>query len=402
MSFIIKTSLKNIRRKPRRFVLLGMILLVMSVTLFGGAFVTVSLQNGLSAYQQRLGADIIVTPSSAQGHGTVDGILLQGISGNYYMSPSELEKLRSIEGIEAMSAQFYLTSAKASCCGSRVQIIGFDPETDFSILPWIKESIRTEIRNGDILIGADVSYPADGTILFYGKQYHVAGQLEKTGTGLDHAVYTNRSTIAEMAQNAAAGVMQTTLKNVNIGNAASAVLIKVKDGYDIQSVADDINIHVTKINAVPSQNMVSSISEGLKGTSAVIGALIFGIWLLMVVVMGAVFAMLSNERKKEFAVLRVMGASRGMLFGIMCCESVVISTVGAVIGAGISAVLSVPVSEMLKESLSLPMVHPSGGSLALLCVGAVLLPMLSGLVTSQISAFLVTKNETGLLLREDV
>ena len=117
MSFIIKTSLKNIRRKPRRFVLLGMILLVMSVTLFGGAFVTVSLQNGLSAYQQRLGADIIVTPSSAQGHGTVDGILLQGISGNYYMSPSELEKLRSIEGIEAMSAQFYLTSAKASCCG---------------------------------------------------------------------------------------------------------------------------------------------------------------------------------------------------------------------------------------------------------------------------------------------
>ena len=78
-----------------------------------------------------------------------------------------------------------------------------------------------------------------------------------------------------------------------------------------------------------------------------------------------------------------------------------ISTVGAVIGAGISAVLSVPVSEMLKESLSLPMVHPSGGSLALLCVGAVLLPMLSGLVTSLISAFLVTKNETGLLLRED-
>ena len=58
-------------------------------------------------------------------------------------------------------------------------------------------------------------------------------------------------------------------------------------------------------------------------------------------------------------------------------------------------------SEMLKESLSLPMVHPSGGSLALLCVGAVLLPMLSGLVTSLISAFLVTKNETGLLLRED-
>ena len=65
-----------------------------------GGYLIISLQNGLEGYRARLGADIVVVPSSSQRHGTVDNVLLQGITGNYYIPQDSLKKLESIKGIE--------------------------------------------------------------------------------------------------------------------------------------------------------------------------------------------------------------------------------------------------------------------------------------------------------------
>lgn len=401
MSFAINTALKNIRRKPFRALSLLVIVLFLSLTLFCGVFLIVSLQNGLSGYQARLGADILVTPASAQGHGTVDDIYLQGITGNYYIPINSLKKLEAVEGIERMSEQFYLTSAKASCCSARVQIIGFDPETDFSIQPWIGESFEGSLHDGDLVIGAEIALPTDGQIRFYGENYHVAAQLAKTGTGLDNAVFTSRSTIRRMAETASNTLERESLKGVDIQNAASAVLIKVKDGYLIDEVADEINLHVPKVKAMASRSMVTSVAQGFEGASGVIGLLVGGVWLLAIVILIAVFALLSNERKKEFAVLRVVGASRGQLLSIMGTEAAFVSAVGALTGMLLSVILSAPLSSGIRQALSLPFLQPEPGLMALLSVGAVLLPVLACVLTALLSAVRITKNETGLLLRED-
>lgn len=401
MKFAWDIAWKNIRRKPFRAAAMSVLVMFLSMVLFGGAFVVISLQNGILGYQARLGADIIVVPSSASGHGTVDDILLQGITGNYYISKKELDKINKIEGIEVLTKQFFLTSAKAGCCSARVQIIGFDPETDFSILSWINESYSGVISDGDIVIGADINLPADGKIKFYGNDYHVAAQLSKTGTGLDNAVYTNMNTIQKMAESAANILETENLKNVNINQSASAVLIKVKDGYDINAVKDDINIHITKVEAVSSQSMVSAISEGLSGVSDMIGFLIGAVWLLAVIILMIVFMMLSNERKKEFAILRVMGASQKMLFSVMGAEAACISFFGGVSGLLIAVLMSFSLSDFMKEALGLPFLMPSLSVTVLLCVGALVLSVLAGVLTALISAFRITKNETGLLLRED-
>ena len=139
MKFAFGTSLKNIKRKPFRSFMMMLLVVILSFVLFMGAYIVMGLRNGLSSYQLRLGADIIVTPSSANGHGNVDDILLQGISGNYYISAKDIEKIKNTPGIAEMTTQFFLTSAKASCCSTRIQIIGFDPKTDFSIIPWMRE-----------------------------------------------------------------------------------------------------------------------------------------------------------------------------------------------------------------------------------------------------------------------
>ena len=401
MRFAVRLAVKNIKRRPLRTVLLWVIVLMLSLTTFLGGYLIISLQNGLSGYQARLGADVIVVPSSAQGHGTVEDVLLQGITGNYYLPVNSLTKLSAIEGIERQSEQFYLTSAKASCCSARVQIIGFDPTTDFTILPWMSGTAVTSLSHGEVVIGANIAYPADGRLRFYGESYRVAGQLDSTGTGLDNAVFTDRTTIKQMALSAADTLERDSLKGIDIERAASCVLLKLRNGYDAQAVADDINLHVSKVKATPSRSMIASVADGFQGVSALIGWLTIGIWVVAGGILIAVFVLLSHERKKEFAVLRVVGASRRVLLLSMGTEAALVSAAGAVTGWLLSLLLMTPVAEGIRETLSLPFLSPNSGLLVLLSIGAVMVPLLVGLLTAVTAAERITKNETGLLLRED-
>lgn len=401
MKFAFDLAVKTALRKPFRSLVTAILAALLAFSVFAGGFTVISLRNGLDSYQKRLGADIVVTPNAAKGHGTVDDILLQGVTGNYYMSQKEIDKIAAAEGVAAVSQQFFLTSAKASCCSTRVQIIGFDPETDFTVLPWIAESRSGGCPPGEVVVGANINVPADRTVTFYGQDYPVAAQLESTGTGLDAAVYADRETVVGMAKSAARLLETSPFQGVDIATAASAVLIKVAEGVDVQTVADDINIHVTKVQATPARSMVSGIAQGLQGVSGVIGVLIGAVWALALIVLIVVFALLSNERKKEFAVLRAVGASRRVLTRVMACEAALVSGVGALVGAGLALLVSIPLSGTLKNALSLPFLRPGAGVIVILFIGALILSVLAGLLTAGASARKITGGETGLLLRED-
>jgi len=220
MKFALSISLNNIERKLFRSFALVILVMCLSFAVFSGAVIITSLQRGLSSYRARLGADVIVVPNNATSHGAVDDIFLQGITGNYYMSSKEIQKLYNIEGIEKISKQFFLTSAKASCCSTRVQIIGIDPETDFSIQPWIQQSYGKQLGDNDVIVGANITVNDSRTVRFYGTDYNIVAQLARTGTGLDSAVYTNMSTIQQMAENAVTILNTDAFEDVSIATAA--------------------------------------------------------------------------------------------------------------------------------------------------------------------------------------
>ena len=188
MGFERKLAWRNLARKPVRTAALILLAAFLSNSVFAGSLVVLSLQNGLKIYEARLGADIVVVPKQARSHGTLESILLQGIPGYFYMDDSNLEKVRSTEGVEAASPQFYLASASAGCCSVAVQIIGFEPETDFSIQPWIRESYSKDLGDGDIIVGSSITVPKNHILRFYNQECIVVASLASTGTGLVTAV----------------------------------------------------------------------------------------------------------------------------------------------------------------------------------------------------------------------
>ena len=85
MRFEHDLAIKNLRRKPARTVALVLLAAFLSMSIFGGSMIVLSLRNGLRSYEARLGADIVVVPYEAQTKGTLESILLQGIPGYFYM-----------------------------------------------------------------------------------------------------------------------------------------------------------------------------------------------------------------------------------------------------------------------------------------------------------------------------
>ena len=401
MRSINSLPIKNLVRKPARSLALIFISAFLALSAFGGTVMVTSLSNGINSLSARLGADIIVTPYAATSQVSYDSVIIQGKPGQFYMDSKYYEEIKTeIEGIDKITAQFYLASAKASCCSSRLQIIGFDPATDFSIQPWVEKSYSDKLGLYDAVVGSDVTPNTDMTVEIYGKTLHVQAVLDKTGTELDSALYVDIDTMKELIR-AHNEKNPNQEKTIDPDNVVSSVLIKVADGYDIDEVAGDINLHVRQVKAIRTQNMISGVSESLSGVSATISLLMVVVWILSAVILAIVFTMNINERKKEFAVLRVLGASRVKLAGLVFREAALYGFLGSLLGAGLTVLITALFTPAIENMIGLPFLLPPVPVMLIVGALTVVLTVAAGAVTAASSAVKISKIDTGLILRGD-
>ena len=399
MNFIRELAKKNLKKRPARTAALILIAAFLTFSVFAGSFIIAGLQNGLKSYEERLGADIVAVPYSARSKGAFESILLQGIPGTFYMDSSDYEKIAAIEGVETAAPQFYLASASAGCCSAAVQIIGFDPELDFTVQPWIREQYADTLQKGDIIVGSELTVPKDRTMFFYDTECRIVAQLDRTGTGLDTAVYTDMDTIAEMIANAKA-LHFNAFDGVDPEHAVSSVMIRVAEGYDADEVTGEINVHVRHIEAARAASMLSGISGGLASVSRIIRILTVMIWILAIAVLAAAFAMIAHERAKECAVLRMLGASRKMVSRLLLTESAMVSFFGALAGLGAGCLLVFPFGTLISRKLQLPYLMPGPGRILLYAAGALILAVAAGALASAVSARRISRQDAAFAMRD--
>ena len=126
-----RLALLNLQRKPFRTWALLAVVALLAFVLFGGSVMIRSLENGIEGLQARLGADIVVVPEGYDQD--LAGVMIHGEPTYFFMDKDVLAQVQSCEAVEIASPQFYLASLNAECCGSSVPIIGFDPESDFTV-----------------------------------------------------------------------------------------------------------------------------------------------------------------------------------------------------------------------------------------------------------------------------
>ncbi len=390
--------LKNLIRKPGRTTVLALLTAFLALAVFAGTVVVLSLRSGLSNLQDRLGADIIIVPSEAQSKVSFQNMFLQGTTGAFYMDASVQEKAMEVEGVEKTAPQTFLASLKADCCSVRIQVIGIDPEMDFTVQPWISRSLTRELGEMDVAVGCRVEAEVGEIIRIYDQHCKVVARLEATGTGLDTAVYCNMKTMNALL--AAAEQKGVSHKIASGDQVISAVYVKVQDGCDIDAVNSRLNGHLRKVTAVRTRSMITGVSDSLAGVIRTVTILIAAVWILAFVILLLAFILIVRERVREFAVLRLLGASRGMLSQIVLLESSLCGLLGGLIGVTLAAVFLFPFAGLIESTLNLPYLMPEPGTILILAAGTVLLSVIVAALSSVTAAYRLSRIDPGTALRE--
>ena len=389
----------NIIGKQGRSLALFTFSMILALSLFGGALILMSLRKGLKNLEMRLGADIIVVPYEARTKVSADTILAQGNRTFFYMPKSNLEKIAQIEGVEKVSPQVYMCSMNAGCCSVSLQLIGFEPETDFTIQSWVEKSFKGKLSDGDLLIGSKVTLSSNRKLKFFDREWNIAAQLSETGTGLDNAVFANMNTI-NLLMEAADKIGWSFTDKKYSEKMISTVMVKVSDGYDIDNVASLIQRKVRKTQAVKTKSMTSGIAQSLSGVSKIIAFLTAIVWFLCLLILLVISNLVIGERKKEFAVLRVIGASQKKLRRLVMAESVLLNLFGGLCGIMISVLCIVPFHELIKKAMGLPFLLPSLPAIFFLVLAGIFFSLLCGSLSSSYAAHKIAKVDTGMILRE--
>ena len=391
--------MRNLRYHKRRTLLLVILVALLSFCVSGGSLMIASLTDGMVSLEARLGADIIVVPSSAKSKMNVNEILLNGTTGYFYMSDDRYEQIRQIEGIEAVSPQLFLCSLKADCCAAAIQIIGFDPDTDFMIQPWLSNRYTGRLNAYEIVVGCEIGADVGQSIKIYGKNYKVVARLDQTGTGFDTAVYTTNDNIRMMMADAQElGINQKLTEDPE--RVVSAVYIRVKDGYTPEQVADDINVHVRKVEAVQTKGMLTGVSDSLGAMTGTFRGIIILIIVLSMLILFVSFGMVIGERKSEFALLRMLGYSRRKLMRVIMNEAVIVSTAGACLGTALGILIVSLFANAIAARLSLPFMVPDAVHTALMAIMALIATLAAGIIAAVWSAYRSSRTDTGILMRE--
>ncbi len=300
--------LVNLKRKPFRTAALTIVVTMLTMAFYGGSLLSMNLEAGLNSMQERMGADLMVTPQNTKNE--AEALLTNGSASTFYFTNDITGEVAKADGIDEITEQAYISSLAAACCDEKVQIIGFNPDTDFVITPWIASQFDGTLQRGQIVAGASINVSGNNTVKLYGHEFPVAAQLANTGTSLDNSVFVNMQTVPDVV-GYSAKVGHAAIPEEYADKAVSAVLIKVKDGYSAQQVAANITktTGIKSLGYVYPGGITATTKSNLNVIIRYVTIFVAVFWIMGLIVLLAVFSSAMNERE---------GISHDWSFGRSC------------------------------------------------------------------------------------
>ena len=377
---------------------------VLAFTVFAGRFLTSSLSKGTDNLKERLGADIAVVPRGQEG--TYQGILLSGEPVACTLERSLEEEIRSIDGVDKLTPVIFLASLNASCCSVPIQIIGYEPETDFVTSPWISEEYAVGNEEGSVVVGCNIAVEEGNELMFFGRTYRVRSRLLKTGTGMDKSVYVTFDVMEQMIRDAREkGITfdsegESPDANETITHrVVSAFLIRVKDGTDPDAVSGYI-LRNTSAGVVQSKNVLLTATKGMDLFAKIIVAVTVGVMILVIAVTMVLHIFRTKVRRKEWAVLLMMGASQKYILSLILAETLLLSLGGAIVGIAAAALFVFPFQELIATWIALPFYAPGAARIVGEALFGIFLTSASGILPGAVAGVLAIKTDCYELMRE--
>jgi putative ABC transport system permease protein len=340
---------RNLRRKPlRTTVLILSIGLLVSALVFVLSFVR-RVDSIIKVTSDRLGADILIVPSGSRG--AAEDVLLENRVKSFYMDRAVLDKVRKIKDIEDLTTQTYLVSIGGECCDvPETIVVAFNQDSDFIIKPWLSKSLGRRLKKGEALVGSESAMNisvglTDVDSHLFGNMFKMVGVLEKTGTGLDTAIFIDESNMEDILRKGKAKLRPGEI---------SIIFARVKKGVDPTKVAGDITDSVMEVNAVARKDIGKGILTTLRDLNRIFFVTVAMASVLSIFLVWAVFSAIANERAWEIGIMRAIGARESHVSRLFLIEVLFIGGVGSIIGIAAGTTISLFLAKhfMLLKNVS--------------------------------------------------
>lgn len=337
---LFSLSLKNLKRKSfRTGILVFSIALTVTIIVFGLSFIS-SINSSIKRASDRLGADLIVVPVGARGY--AEEVLLETKIKSFYMDKGIVERVKRIEGIEEATYHTYMSTIQGICCDiPEAMVIVFNQDTDFIVKPWLKKVINRKLEKGEVIVGHE-SFLNIGLGLMdidaniFGIRFKIIGALEKSGTGLDNALFMGDENIEDILKEG-----KSILKPEEI----SIIFTKVKKGYDPYQVGRNVEGEIIEVDVVARSDIGKNIINTFKDINQIFSMAIIIATMLSAFLSWAIFSAIANERSKEVAIMRAIGAKEIHIVRLFFTEVFTIGAMGSLVGIGVGIYLFIFLSK---------------------------------------------------------
>ena len=321
---------RNFRGTPFRTFAVVVALAVLVSLFFSTIVLALGVQRSADLESERLGADIVVLPPTVervQSYGPAYETLNTAPASNKHIDLNVEGTISNITGISHMSPQLYLGLVGDSA----TKLVAFDPQTDFSVLPWLDQR-PSKFGDHDAIAGSDTNLARGQVVRVSDLMLNVVGILDKTNSSMDSTVYFPLQTAYGLE--GASGSNFTSRPGQ-----ISVILIKLNPNYSPEILARDIGLRIPDFKVAVALGVERQVSLEIGGVPIYQLLVLSVVGAALVILVALLFSLTVNERRRQLGLLRSLGASRGFIFWLVLLEACLVAFLGSLFGVGAGSVI---------------------------------------------------------------
>lgn len=378
--------------------------------LFSTSVLELGVKRSAEVGSARLGADMMVLPSVLQHTVSYirwrDAIFIapaRNPESNPPFNPQNtlyeeyngtfVKQLAVAPGVLGVTPQLFVGEANISATPRTIQLIGFDPESDFTVFPWLGPNRPASFASNDAVAGASTGLregqnlswilgPKDNLTI------KVVGVLDPTNSTMDRSVFFPIQTAWNIA-NQTYGAPFSPLK-FKAGQ-ISAVLVRLQSDAQPQDIQPRV-IQMIGDNTMLEASVVARRVALETGGIATYELLIAGLMgAAVLILIASLLSMTINERKRQLGLLRSIGATKKFISRIIVTEVAVVSILGSVAGLGLGAAVLFLSEHYLGTAYNVSFVQPDFMEFVQFAITSLVLGVVIGVGASTYPAYVASR-----------
>ena len=386
--------------------------------LFSTLVIEIGVRRSTELGSARLGADILLLPSPLpnviiyiQWKDPVFITPTNTTAHLLYLRPRYIDDngtldrgISAIPGVSAVSAQVFVGTLNNS--GRTVALVGFDPNTDFTVLPWLKAGGQGETSLGPnmAIVGSDTGFGSRDNVSWGFLTLRVTAVLEPTSSTMDRTIFFPIQTAYGLVRGASSstGLTGSGQNSVSVGFKAgqiSALLVKLQKGASEDEVGRQISGTISDYVVIYGAIATKQVSLETRGIATYEFFLSGLLGTSVLILVASLMSMSINERKREFGLLRSLGATKRTISKVVMAEVGIVSFIGSALGLAVGGLVLVVSEFFLSQAYSVSFIQPTTTDLIEFTLGSLGLGMIMGTLAASLPAYRASRMDPYEALR---